>query len=498
MKNLIPLLLFVLVFYLVLGSIEVRAVPLATLIDRALANNLALKMEKLRIEEQAFDEKRTENAMIPNLDGSLSHQRQSYVDPSPAAFFGSQYYQTVFSFQLVQKYPALGRIPRIDRDLARLRTQYQKTVADRFATELRRQVIRLFFDLLQERELAKVDEENIGLLRQLLEVARINRDVGLALPNDILRIEAQKANLESSLTTRGFLQENFRIDLANLLNIENQSELEIDLPPSIVFPLSQPQKATILEALLKKDHDIELARQDVAIVRLAVDSARSANLPSLNLGGQYNFTDAKGGNRNARDYGVSMSLDFPIFDSGDHKNNVLKANKMMARLELALENLTKLKKAALNKAWTDYQEMAPKLNFAQIAVAQSFENMRMIVTRYRHGDATIVELVDAQITMSSAAQNAVKIHHDERIRLSELYILSQDPAIRGVDAGAVSLPKFTIETFETAPVPPESGLALPQNPLPDLFQTDIGVDPGGVIYRVIINTTRIVNTPFGK
>ncbi|MFZ2958139.1 MAG: TolC family protein [Candidatus Ozemobacteraceae bacterium] len=488
---------FLFLAFLFFGSTEAGAVPLATLIDRALADNLSLKMENLRIEEQAFDEKKADNALIPNLRGNFNHQRQSYVDPSPAAFFGTEFYQTIFAFELVQHYPALGKIPRIERDVARLKTQYQKTLSERAAVELRRKVVNLYFDLLEERELAKVDEENILLLLQLLEVAKINRDVGLALPNDILRIEAQKANLESSRTTRGFQQENIRIDIANLLNLKTPTDVEIDLPPSLVFPLVQLNKEHLLDSLMKTDQDLELARQDVALVRLAVEGARSAHLPTLNLDGKYNVTNAKDGFRNARDYGVSMSLDFPIFDSGDIRNDLSKTRRMMTRLELALQDLTNTRKAALNKAWTDYQEMFPKLRFAEVAVGQSFENMRMVVTRYRHGDANIVELADAQITLSDAAQEAVKIHHDERIRLAELYVLSQNhTALRSVDSGAVHIPKMDIDAFEKAPVPSEDGNLVPEilfSKISKMFSNDADINP---IFHMIKTTTELVNAPF--
>ncbi|HQG29060.1 MAG TPA: hypothetical protein PLY73_10955, partial [Candidatus Ozemobacteraceae bacterium] len=61
----------------------------------------------------------------------------------------------------------------------------------------------------------------------------------------------------------------------------------------------------------------------------------------------------------------------------------------------------------------------------------------MVMTRYQHGDATIVELIDAQITMSEAAQNSVRIHRDERVRLAALYELSHELDLqKGLDRGA--------------------------------------------------------------
>ncbi|HQG28035.1 MAG TPA: hypothetical protein PLY73_05720, partial [Candidatus Ozemobacteraceae bacterium] len=60
-----------------------RALDLAGLLEDASRRNLGLRISRLAAEEQAFDEKRADNLLVPNLTGRITHQRQVYVDSTP-------------------------------------------------------------------------------------------------------------------------------------------------------------------------------------------------------------------------------------------------------------------------------------------------------------------------------------------------------------------------------------------------------------------------------
>jgi len=458
-------------FLLVLAcglGLESQALDLAGLLETAEQRNLGLRMSRLLAEEQALDEKRAANLLVPDVTGQMAHQRQVYVDSTPAAFFGSQYHTNLLSLQVAQGYPGLGKMPALQKEIAELRSRLRRVDVDRAASALRGRIVTLFFDLLEEQQLAQVDEINIFLLGKLLEVARINQEVGLALPNDILRIETQKANIESSLTSRKAQQERYRLDLAYLLDLPPAS-LTVDLPPGIIFPLETPVLETFERAMQERDADLELARIDTDLFRRLRRAAGLAEQPTISVGGKYNVTNTSIGKTNiARDYAVQVAVDFPVFDAGDLKNETKRAEKAVDRADLALADLSCAKRTALLKALTEYGEMAPKLQFAAKALEQSRENMRMVMTRYQHGDAAIVELIDAQITMSEAAQNSVRIHRDERVRLAALYELARDlDRQRRLDRGAENARVLELPDGIDLGEPGSAGVeALPQgNPL---------------------------------
>ncbi|MBF0546616.1 MAG: TolC family protein [Candidatus Riflebacteria bacterium] len=423
--------------FLLFTMARVEAANLSSIIQMAASESLELKIEKIRIDEERFEEVRAHNAMIPKLNGLVSHSRETYLDSSLFSIFGSQYYSTLVSMELVQAYPGLGKIPRIQEQMAALKTFYKKVEFSKAENLLKKEVVRLFFELALQAELIKVDQENLGLLKKLKEVAEIKKSVGLALSNDVLRIEVEIANYESGIESRSFAMQNLRVDLANILNASNSETLPIELPKSLEFATVTLDLNGLEAAMIQSDFEIELARQDCKLVDKYLSGEQAARLPTFSLDGKYNLTNAAFGYKNVRDYSMNFALSFPIYDSGDIKNQFSKQKKTLDRLHLALENRIKSKKAMLKKAWTDYEEMGTKLQYGRKSVEQSRENMRVMMARYEAGEASIIEMIDAQLILSKSLQNLASFHRDERIRLAQLYFLSLDSnGYENLDQGA--------------------------------------------------------------
>lgn len=118
-------------------------------------------------------------------------------------------------------------------------------------------------------------------------------------------------------------------------------------------------------------------------------------------------------------------LTTPIYNSNDIENAVRLAKKSEDIVKLRIRDLSNTKKALLEKAVADYNEALSRISFAEKMAEQSYENMRIVFTRYQEGASSIVELIDAQRLLTNSAQTAVKAYYDERERLAEILLLMQ-------------------------------------------------------------------------
>ncbi|MBF0408877.1 MAG: TolC family protein [Candidatus Riflebacteria bacterium] len=409
-----------------LSNFSLSAYDLSSLLDLAASGSLELKIEKIRIDEERYEERKIHNTFVPNVSGSLGHSRQAYLDKSLFSIFGTQYYSTLMSIEMVQSYPGLGRIPKIQERIAELKTFFKKVEYEKTIELVKKQMIKLFFDYALEKELTVIDKENLRLLNKLLDVAKIKQSVGLVLINDILRVEVEIANYESAVESRQFTMQNIQTDMANLVNATNPESLTLDLPKNLEFATASLEFAAIESMMISEDHEIKLARMDCQLVEKFLSGEQAARLPTFNVSSKYNTQNVNDIYKNVRDYSVNFSLSFPIFDSGDIKNEFSRQRKTLERLRLALQNKINQKKTILKKSWTDYREMSSKLRFAAKALEQSRENMRMMMARYEAGEASIIEMIDAQLTLSKSLINQAQSHRDERIRLAEIYFLSRN------------------------------------------------------------------------
>ena len=476
-------------------SIDAEPLRLARIAEMALARNIGLKIAAVQIEERLLDLKKAQNDFLPNLDLRLSTSRKTVLDQQQKANPFLYERTTLYSLDLVQKFPALGKANELARDVADLRTQAARVAAQNARRRLLREVITTYFKIFREQERRKLHEENRFLAGKLLEVAKINESVGLSLQNDILRIEVQIANFEASIVDARNSAATLMQDLATLLDLHDASALEPAFPASLKFTPQEMSASAALQLMLQADYELQLARTDLNIMRKTVRAAKSAHLPTLTLSGNYTHGKEVGPYNGTKDYTVAFSLDMPVYDSGDIQNEVRRTHKQAEIASLTCADLENRKRGAVIKAWTDYHEVLERIRFAEKAVEQSRENMRVVSTRYKAGDASIVELVDAQLTLSSTAQTAISAYYDERIRYAELLFLTgQEEAALGMDQGAFPpLPGFNLvedrhgaDTTATATTATASADASEAMTFFPLSPTDLsGLSPGEHQPRIV-------------
>ncbi len=399
---------------------------LAGLIDIAMNRNLKLKISDKEIEQSLIDQKTAINSLIPDLSfqATRSHTtfKDSYQKKSPASMDST----LIYSFKLTQSYPGLGRIPMMQREITRLKTQVRETFFENQKIQMLRQLCKVFFQLVREQELVKIHKTDLILIAELMKVAKLNEEVGLVLKNDVLRIEVEQLNSQSNLvkSENGFRDLEF--DMAAILDYDQITELKLELPQGLKFSAGSFSSELLLPILYDRDNDIRLAKLDAEILKKVEKSARSAHLPTLTFDGSYNYGDKIGPINDTKDIKAAFILTTPVYNGNEIENAIRMANKSRQIAELKIQDLMNLKKATLEKAVADYNEALARTAFSEKMVEQSYENMRIVFTRYQEGASSIVELIDAQRILTNSAQTAIKNFYDERERLCEILLLTHD------------------------------------------------------------------------
>ncbi|MDD2715438.1 MAG: TolC family protein [Candidatus Wallbacteria bacterium] len=405
-------------------------VSLSSLIDMALRQNLTLKIQKLQIEQAWIGIKKADNSFIPNLDLLYTDNIKHNLDSAQKNASGPQADTFIYSLSLSQAFPALGKYNVLQKKLARLKSLAVETGYSKAELDLSKQIVKIFFQLVQYQETIKIHEENLMLIKKLLEIADLNMKVGLATKNDILRIEVQEYNIQVALLKTRNSYDNQLIDLANALNLDDTSSLNLVFPETLKFQVRSFDPKGAEDLMLKQDYDLVLSRNDQKVFTETFDAAKSAYLPTLSLSGKYNYSEKTGSYNDARDYSLGFAVSSPFYDGGDILDEIRKAEKDKQIMDLRAQSLENFKKGDLKKAYSDYREVQERVSSAEKSMEQAKENMRMVTTRYEHGDASIVEVIDAQITLTNSSLQAITTYYDERTRIMEL--LSRINEIQGL------------------------------------------------------------------
>lgn len=441
----------------IVAASTLQADTLASLIDQALERNISLQVSDLEIKQSFIDQKISDNALIPDINLVINKTGKDFKDDYQKTSPTSIDKMMTYSLSLTQSYPGLGRIPAIQKKIAKLNTDIKKTYKDNQKIDVLRKLTSIYFQLVRDQELIKIHQTDLKLIDALMKVARFNEELGLVLHNDILRIEVEQLNSNTELINSKNSFENLKYDLANILDVQDPAEIKLELARSLKFPTSNINSEALLPELFKIDNDINIARTDQAILQKAIQSARSAHLPTLSLDASYNYGRKLGPIEGTKDFAATFILTTPVYNGNDIENAVRTAQKAEEIARLRVRDISNNKKAILEKAVADYKETLSRISLAEKMAEQSYENMRIVFTRYQEGASSIVELIDAQRLLTNSSQTAINAYYDERECLVEILLLlhkfdelrlsDQNPSILHTD--------FLLQTLKLGEVPQE-------------------------------------------
>ena len=267
-----------------------------------------------------------------------------------------------------------------------LAADHKVLVAERGRTEAA-EFSKLTGDREQAREAARADV----VKAQLVEQQRV-RDLEDA------RVAAEKARLE----------------LGVLLFADPRTPYELKTSEDAA-PL--PSREDVDQAAAKNNPELKSALAALGLGNADVEAARAAYLPELGLSASYGIdapqfaVNGPGGARNLG-YSASVTLNIPVWDwlSTEHKVKQSEIRRDAARVALTAAQRQLI--ARLDEAYSEAATARDQLASLEASAATAAESLRLTKLRYTGGEATVLEVVDAQ----SAFVLAENAREDGRVR----------------------------------------------------------------------------------
>jgi len=297
-------------------------------------------------------------------------------------------------------------------------TTYYSTRAAQKGAEAQRQEVRRtadevtfvvtedFFRLVEAKENLKVVQESLRQRREFAALSEAFFKAGKVTRLDSLRAESQFS--ESALAeieaknavslARNILTKAIGLEEDVLLEIKDQ--LPQDLAPSSDMNLLW-QEALKDNPEIKK-HDLEIEQGQIL-----VKSARGAYFPEVNLQADLGERHHDlGGTKGEWLAGVFM--EFPLFQGGLTKAQVAKASSQyLQSLEKKRDRLLSLK-VDLATAWKDQENARNGVVTTRQTVAMNEEAYASAHALYRNGKATGLDVLQAQVDLTSSRFNLVR------------------------------------------------------------------------------------------
>jgi outer membrane protein TolC len=230
--------------------------------------------------------------------------------------------------------------------------------------------------------------------------------------SDIVKAQIQRNAQDQALREAKLAMDNGRLDLAVLMFADFNQNFQVvdDLHLASALP-SLPE----IEAMAQRENpELRAAMETVHGSDLDVTIARQAFLPTLTVDVDYGLeanqigwdtvfsANPKEGRVPSVGYFLTAALNFPVWDWGARKSRLRQAElrRNQANLELTATQRDLLRN--LSGFYNEAQTARDELDLLRQSSDLADENLRLNTLRYQAGEATILELVDAQNTLTQA------------------------------------------------------------------------------------------------
>jgi outer membrane protein TolC len=398
---------------------QVISISLDEAITRARANEPAFASAYAASRVAALDRSIARAALLPN---AVYHNQFLYTQPAlaatgsgttgalPAATVSSPSTPRFIANNAVHEYTSLGVVNETIGLQQITAVSRAGAVAAMASAELEiasrglvSTVVGLFYNsLAADRKLdvaqrAADEASNFSTLTQRRESAR---EVARA---DVIKAQLQQQQRDRDLANAALQAQKARLDLAVLLFPDPRSPFTLVAPTQ---PVLAP-RADVEAAAAKLNPELQSALASLRVSNLDVTAAKAAYLPDLGLNFAYGIdapqfaTHGPDGVHNLG-YAASATLDIPIWDwfSTQHRVRQSQIIRDAARVNLSATQRRLI--AQLDEFYAEAELAGKQLKSLQDSVNTAQESLRLTRLRYTAGEATVLEVVDAQTSLTAA------------------------------------------------------------------------------------------------
>lgn len=409
-----------------LSAQEDKQWTLEDCINYALEKNIQLQQNKISLQESEEDVKEAKAALFPSLSFSTGHNvvNRPYQENS-STVSGTEIIssdsKTTYSgnyglnaqWTLWNGNQRLNNIKqqKTNREIAQL------TVAE---TEnmLKEQIAQLFIQILYADESIAINKGTVEVSRATYERAQELIKEGSISKADLAQLEAQLSNDEYQLVTSESTLRNYKLQLKQLLELDNTKEMSLVLPhisDEHVMELL-PSQTDVYQTALATRPEIKSSKLDIDNAKLAISSAKAGYMPTISLLASTSSTTNSSSSNNwtqQMKYGwnnmIGLSLSLPIFDQRQTKTSIRKARLQYDTTQLNLINAQKELYSTIESLYLDALNAQQQYVAAETKLKSSQTSFDMVSEQFNLGMKNTVELLTEKTTCSVRSNSAYRL-----------------------------------------------------------------------------------------
>ena len=256
------------------------------------------------------------------------------------------------------------------------------------------------------------------IVESLRNVAQHRYDEGYTSKSDLLQVESRLSDAEYQLSLAQQQRQQALHRFNSLCGAEPTRE--VSLTESILDTMYMPRRENVDEVIASHPMYVtNVARREVA--RWDIRVRRADYLPSVGLniygGWQPNLPYVKGAGTRL-DGGAVVTMSTPIFHFGERREAVRSAQSKLRSAEVAVEDLADEIRLNESNGWTNLLATQERVEAIRRNLAIATENLEISTYSYGEGLATMLDVMQAQLSWLQIYSNAIAAQYDYAVAIS--------------------------------------------------------------------------------
>ena len=412
-----------------------QSYTLEQVIKIALENKEALKASALELQSSKQDIRSSYSGILPSIRASVSSSESKF--PQQSFGFNQSSGELLSDVSSITTGSSNLSIAQNIYDggiwwnnilLAKNNYRISEQFDRQLITNIIRNVHFAYFNYLKALQLLDVARSNLMSSQQQLTFVQQQYDLGSAKKTDLLKAEVRFGQARIDVITNDASAKSAYRSLKNSMGIINSDQdfsiEEVQKPLEIV-----PEFETGFQLLQKHNPSIKAKQYQIVAAELGEKIAKGSRMPVVSLsasalGSSDNIADAISNNFGDKQRtNASLSISIPLYTGSSISTRIQKAkiavNKQESEYLTQLEDISVQLQDLIDQL-NNYVEIIP-INETVLESAE--EDLKLSQVRYTQGSTTILEVLNAQVSVVQARSSLVRSKYDAFIQQVNLKAL---------------------------------------------------------------------------
>ncbi len=267
-----------------------------------------------------------------------------------------------------------------------------------------------YFNILKTANLVQVGQESVNSLNGHLKNVNAQYAVGTVAKSDVLRSEVELADAQQNLIV---YQNNYDLAMSNFNNIVG---LELDTIVNISDKLQYTENDLSLEdsiayALTHRPDGI-MAEKNIAMAQEQLNVAKAGGRPNVYLGAEQSWLSDKFPGDDDNGWSVGVTTSWNVFDSNVTRSQIKQAEAAVMKTMEQEQQKKDAIQLEVRQAYLNMREAEKRIQTNQVSVEKAEEDFKIAQVRYSAGVGTNLDVIDAQVALTSARTNYIVSLYD--------------------------------------------------------------------------------------